>query len=619
MFTVKTGWTFGLEKTAHIVIMFREQHHDNNNRYDKHINMFPPTQVDPSIENAPQQMKPVFTNNNRSPEVLAPYPLEDVNEVFNSMPPFASMTPTTNSSSTRPIISNQASGENTGNNIHTNDRYDFPFQFPNNSSHSLEATQSGSRIASRSSEDDLRVYPTVVPPLDGNDKNDGRSAKVSDIRSKKVQERIVPPPSYEESESRILQEKAYRTEEEPTKEPPKERKRDLSQYSPSGLRFYEIYMSTISDSTNFTPEIQMKWCETLLEYAFVDEFLSHYNINAEKLKRELRPDEILKNQKVILEHSFKVLTKLITLKWGPAMYLMATLYSHQPYLKIKNKNIVVRNDKKALEYYCRASKLNHSDACYRAGVCYEFQRGVSPEEMSKQQSLRKAFQYYERGAQLCSNSACMYKLGMFHLYGDEYQDVTQSIEWFKKAAKVGDSPQALYELGKIYEFSSLPLHIQQLLIRNETRRDPSLALKYFHKCAMDCDYPLAQWKLGYCYEFGELQLPVIAKKSIAWYAKAALAEPKANAMAMLALSGWYLTGASGVLKPNDKEAFKWALKSCETSDGKMGRAEYALAYYYENGIGCEPDIMRSKEHYDKAARLGHSKAIDRVQKGFTRQ
>lgn len=610
---MKSGWNFGLENPARIVIMFREQHHESNNRYDKHINMFPPAPVAPSIGNAPQQMKPVFTN--RSQEVLAPYPLEDVNEVINSMPPFASMTPTSNSSSTRPIISDQASGENAGNNTHTNDRYDFPFQFPNSSSHSLEGPQSGSRIESHSSENDLGVNPAVAPKLDWSDRS---GATVSDIRSKKVQERIIPPPSYEESEARILQEKAYRTEEEPTHEPPKERKRELSQYSPSGLRFYEVYMSTISDSNKFTPEIQMKWCETLLEFAFVDEFLSHYNINAEKLKRELRPDEILKNQKVILEHSFKVLTKLITLKWGPAMYLMATLYSHQPYLKIKNKNIVVRNDKKALEYYCRASKLNHSDACYRAGVSYEFQRGVSPEEFSKQQSLHKAFQYYERGAQICSNSACMYKLGMFYLYGDEHQDATQSIKWFKKAAKQGDSPQALYELGKIYEFSSLSPHIQQLLTRNETRRDPSLALKYFYKCAMNCDYPLAQWKLGYCYEFGELQLPVMAKKSIAWYAKAALAQPKGNAMAMLALSGWYLTGASGVLKPNDKEAFKWALKSCETSDGKLGRAEYALAYYYENGIGCEPDIMRAKEHYDKAARSGHSKAIDRVQRGFTR-
>lgn len=580
--------------------MFRDNNYESGNRYDTHIKMYPA----PSVTEAPRRNSPVGS---RMAEAVAPYPIEDVNELINPVPMFNSTAPKFG----RPPVSNSPLGDGGSESINSDERYDIPFQIPRNSGSSHSITTSHEERHPIINATDVKEASPIMRLPDGSN-------------TRTAVERIPqpPPPPYEESEVRILQEKAYRTqadEVEPLRKISKEEvappEKDLSQYSASALAFYQIYARTVADSTSFTPEIQLKWCETLLEYASNDEFLARYNINAERLKRELRPEEKLKNQKVILEHSFKVLTKLISLKYGPAMYLMATLYSHQPYLKIKNKKIVVRNDKKALEYYCRASKCNHSDACYRAGVSYEFQRGVSREEMSREQSLQKAFQYYERGAQLCNNSSCMYKLGMFHLYGEDPKNSNpiKAIEWFKKAGKMGDSPQSLYELGKIYEHTCLPEHIQSLLIRNDVQRSPSKALKYYYKCATDSDYPLAQWKLGHCYEFGDLQLPVVAKKSIAWYAKASLAEPKGNAMAMLSLSGWYLTGASKVLKPNDTEAFKWAQKSCQASDGKFGRAEYALGYYYEKGIGCQPDLQSALGHYQKAAKTGHPKAMERLQ------
>lgn len=527
--------------------MYREQY---ENRYEKHIKMFPPGVA--SGAGAAAGTEPV-----------TPYPLDDVADVVSSVPVL------------RPGSRRQADG------VSEADR--------DAGSAGRDAGGSVAGIPSQRYE---------------------RPFQMERVES----ERALPPP-YEESETRVLQEKAYRREEDVKESPPRERRRDLAEFSPSGLKFYEIYKQTVADSTKFTPEIQMKWCETLLEYAFDDEFVSHYNINAERLKRELRPEERLKNQKVILEHSFKVLAKLIRLEWGPALYLMGTLYSHQPYLPIKNKNIVARNDERALEYYCKAANRDHADACYRAGVCYELRRGVPP-STSQNECLVMALNYYRRGADLCDNSACMYKLGMFYLYREQFQDAPQALEWFKRASRQGDSPQALYELGKIYEFSSLAPNIQQLLTESGILRQPSRALKYFYKCAIDCDYPLAQWKLGHCYEFGELHLPVVAKKSIAWYAKAALAKPKGNAMAMLALSGWYLTGAPGVLRPNDQEAFRWARESCTASDGKLARAEYALAYYYENAIGCSRDLAKAKSHYQRAASIGHPKAISRLQAGL---
>ena len=608
------------------------------NLYDKHINMFPPVRVRESSH----KLGNVNSDRHASPAqnvVPAPYPVDDSIVELTPAIPFTS--PSSSSSLSLPLSAlnftdSNADGGQLGTpvTINSNNGMDIFNYKP-----AGEIVDANNSINSTGNRYELPFNFSSTKGSLGSPAAHDASISGGGRISEPVRDNSAPPP-YEESESRILQEKVYRTEEKVpirsldntsvasqttnqsttssianTKDNDFSSGKDkLSSYSPEALAFYQVYKKTIADSLKFTPEIQMQWCETLLEYAFKEDFISQYNINAEKLKRSLRPEEMLKNQKVILEHSFKVLAKLITLKWPPAMYLMGTLYSHQPYLPIKNKNIVIKNDEKALEYYCKAAKLNNSDACYRAGICFEYQRGTSSLDPSptREQCIKKAFQYYQKGAEVCSNSACMYKLGMSHLYGLNMQktDVLLAIKWFDEAAQKGDSPQTLYELGKIYEFSVLPSEIQNLLFANGVRKDSHLAIKYYQQCAKDFGYPLAQWKLGNCYEFGDLGLPVVAKKSICWYSKAAAAQPRGNPMAMLSLSGWYLTGAASVLKPNNIEALNWALKSSKCSDGKLARTEFALGFYYEKGIGCEVDLNMAKQYYQRAARMGFRKAID---------
>ena len=79
--------------------------------------------------------------------------------------------------------------------------------------------------------------------------------------------------------------------------------------------------------------------------------------------------------------------------------------------------------------------------------------------------------------------------------------------------------------------------------------------------------------MGLSYEYGLLDLPVDARRSIAWYTKAA---EKSDPEAELALSGWYLTGAELVLKQSDTEAYLWARKA---ADKGLAKAEYAVGYY----------------------------------------
>ncbi|SCU87041.1 LAME_0D08526g1_1 [Lachancea meyersii CBS 8951] len=597
--------------------------------YDTHINMYPPARKEPHSQRIA----------GGSPSRTVPYPVEDAQQPMSPVPLQSAQT-LRSMRSTASLNSRSKTG------TPTNPRYDQPFSFQSLASRGPSADSLMNAKPSNSSVDTFQS-------------------------ASEVSESTVPPPPYVETDAvetpRVLQEKLYRqpsdfsefseaSDQVPrSNESAKSQERDFSHYSEVAKRFFDVYQATINDSPNFTAEIQMIWCETLLQYAFIDEFIANYNINGNKLKRTLTAAEMLKNQKIILEHALKVLTKLITLQHGPALYLMATLYSQQPYLEVKIQAVIARNDAKALDYYCKAAALDVSDACYRAGVCYEYQRGTSP-ELNRIRSLQKAIHYYEKGALNCDNIACMYKLGMLCLQGVKdsegnqilKQEVKVAVNWFLRAIrrdeKVGErpetsekaenetakqhngaadatkndlvSPQAMYELAKVYEFDGLAPMLQDLLTAAGFSRNPTKALQYYHRCATRYQYPLAQWRIGQCYEFGQLNLALAANKSIAWYAKAATAKPRGNPMAMMSLSGWYLTGAKGVLKANNHEAFNWARKACHASEGKLARAEYAVGFFYENGVGCAVDLAAAREHYQKAANAGHIKAQERLRNNY---
>jgi TPR repeat protein len=70
--------------------------------------------------------------------------------------------------------------------------------------------------------------------------------------------------------------------------------------------------------------------------------------------------------------------------------------------------------------------------------------------------------------------------------------------------------------------------------------------------------------------------------------------------AQLALSGWYLTGAEGIIQQSDTEAYLWARKAAEMG---LAKAEYALGYYTETGIGVAPSLEEAKKWYYKAASM----------------
>lgn len=125
-------------------------------------------------------------------------------------------------------------------------------------------------------------------------------------------------------------------------------------------------------------------------------------------------------------------------------------------------------------------------------------------------------------------------------------------------------------------------------------KDEGYALQLFTKAA-NLGYKFSQFRLGAVYEYGLLGCAIDARQSIEWYSKAAVQEEHQSE---LALSGWYLTGAEGVLQPSDTEAYLWARRAALAG---LAKAEYAMGYFTEVGIVRPADIEEAKRWYWRSA------------------
>ena len=246
---------------------------------------------------------------------------------------------------------------------------------------------------------------------------------------------------------------------------------------------------------------------------------------------------------------------------------------------------------KSFNLYVQASKQNHPAAAYRTAVCCEIGAGTK-------RDYGRAMQFYRKAATLGDVSA-MYKMGMILLNGllNQQKNAREAISWLKHAAAKADeaNPHALHQLGLCYEKSGIPSVIP----------DEAYARDLFLRAAQ-LGYVPSQFKMGHCYEHGELQCPVDPHRSIAWYTRAA---EQGDPDSELALSGWYLTGVEGLLRQSDTEAYLWARKA---ADQGFAKAEYAVGYYSEMGIGVRQDLEEARRWYMRAASQGNKSAMQRI-------
>jgi TPR repeat protein len=206
----------------------------------------------------------------------------------------------------------------------------------------------------------------------------------------------------------------------------------------------------------------------------------------------------------------------------------------------------------------------------------------------------KAVQWYRRAATL-GDTAAMFKIGVVLLKGllGEQKNVAEAINWLKRAAERADkdTPHALHELAGLYDTGNTAPEI-----RNKIVADDSYALELLERAAA-LGYKFSQFRLGQAYEYGHLGLDIDNRLSITWYTRAAA---QGEHQAELALSGWYLTGAAGILEHNDTEAYLWARKAA-VSEPPLAKAMFAMGYFAENGIGCPASMEDAKKWYGRAA------------------
>ncbi|KFH43584.1 Chitin synthase regulatory factor-like protein [Hapsidospora chrysogenum ATCC 11550] len=253
--------------------------------------------------------------------------------------------------------------------------------------------------------------------------------------------------------------------------------------------------------------------------------------------------------------------------------------------------------KEAFTLYQSAAKLGHAQAAYRTAVCCEI--GQDEGGGTRKDPL-KAIQWYKRAATL-GDTPAMYKVGMILLKGllGQPRNPREAVGWLKRAAERADpeNPHALHELGLLYE-SAQP---------NDTIiRDERYALSLFEQAA-ELGYKFSQFRLGCAYEYGLMGCPIDPRMSIMWYSRAAQREEHQSE---LALSGWYLTGSEGVLKQSDQEAYLWARKAAVAG---LAKAEYAMGYFTEMGIGVPPNLDDAKRWYWRAAAQDFPKARERLE------
>ena len=274
----------------------------------------------------------------------------------------------------------------------------------------------------------------------------------------------------------------------------------------------------------------------------------------------------------------KILKKLSNAQNPDAMFVLADslgrgLFGNEP------------DSKEAFTLYQSAAKLGHAPAAYRTAVCCEI--GNDDGGGTRKDPL-KAIQWYKRAATL-GDPPAMYKVGMIMLKGllGQPRNPREAVSWLKRAAERADAenPHALHELGLLYESASG----NDVIIR-----DQAYALELFNQAA-DLGYKFSQYRLGAAHEYGLMGCPIEPRLSIMWYSRAATQEEHQSE---LALSGWYLTGSEGVLGQSDTEAYLWARKAAIAG---LAKAEYAMGYFTEVGIGVPTNMEDAKRWYWRAA------------------
>lgn len=268
-----------------------------------------------------------------------------------------------------------------------------------------------------------------------------------------------------------------------------------------------------------------------------------------------------------------------------AQYYLADGYSSGVFSKGKE------DYDRAFPLFLSASKHGHAESGYRVGLCYELGWGCRKDPA-------KAVQFYRQSASK-NHPGAMTRLGLAFLYGDLGlpKREREMFKWLKRAAEAADAQHSAgpYELGLLHEAG----------YGEDIFKDESYAAQLYTMSA-DLGHAQAALRLGQAYEHGELNCPRDSALSVHFYNVAA---QNGEVEAMMSLCAWYLVGAEPTLEKDENEAYEWAHRAAELG---MAKAQYAVGYFTESGIGCRRDPLEANVWYVKAADQGDERAKHRL-------
>ncbi|KAL8753586.1 MAG: hypothetical protein Q9184_005378 [Pyrenodesmia sp. 2 TL-2023] len=287
----------------------------------------------------------------------------------------------------------------------------------------------------------------------------------------------------------------------------------------------------------------------------------------------------------LLREARHILQKLSDRSYPFAQYYLADGYASGLFSKGKE------DYERAFPLFIAASKHGHAEAGYRAALCYEFGWGTRKDPPKAAQFFRQAASKNHPGAASRLGKAC--------LVGDLGQGVRykEGIKWLKRAAESADFQynNAPYELGLLHETG----------YGDDIFLDESYAAQLFTQSA-DLGHMEANYRLGDAYEHGKLNCPRDPALSVHFYTGAA---QHGHPLALMALCAWYMVGAPPILEKDENEAYEWAKKAADTG---LPKAEYAVGYFTEMGIGCRRDPLEANMWYVRAADQGDERAKHRI-------
>ncbi|KAI5952833.1 SKT5 [Candida jiufengensis] len=292
-----------------------------------------------------------------------------------------------------------------------------------------------------------------------------------------------------------------------------------------------------------------------------------------------------KLRKALLKEAIYYLKKLSDKGYVEAQYLLGDAYSSGALDKIDNKDAFI--------LFQAAAKHGHVESAYRTSYCYE-------EGLGTGRDARKAVEYLKIAASR-NHPAAMYKLGVYSFYGRmglpiDMNTKKMGIKWLTRATNVATdlTAAAPFELAKLYYNG-----FEDIIIE-----DKKYALELYSQAAA-LGHTQSASILGHHYEIGEI-LPQDSNLSIHYYTQAALA---GDPNSMLSMCAWYLVGSEPYLPKDENEAFEWAKRAATCN---LSKAQFALANFYEKGIGCIKNSQEAQLWYKKAAENGDEKSLARI-------